>query len=164
MCRQLTWALVGLLWLAAPASAQLRDLVGAATKARVVRVIDGDTVEAIPDGEKRAIRVRLDGIDTPERGEPFTSAARRLTRVLVFDKTVTLRGTDVDRYGRLVARVIGPDGDTSLKLVSAGLACHYTRYSSDAVLAAAAAEARRTGKGFWAAGAGLLPRCARTDP
>jgi hypothetical protein len=49
--------------------------------------------------------------------------------------------------------------DASLELVRAGLACHYTKYSSDQVLARAEADARRDGKGFWATGA-QRPRCS----
>lgn len=139
--------------------AQVRELVGATFEGRVVSVIDGDTVDVVPAGERRAIRVRLDGVDAPERGEPFGDAATRSARVLLFDQVARVEGRDVDAYGRLVARVLVRGRDASVELVRAGLACHYTRSASDAVLARAEAEARQAGRGFWMPGASR-PRCA----
>jgi endonuclease YncB( thermonuclease family) len=141
------------------ASAQVRDLVGVAFDANIVSIVDGDTVDVILAGQKRRIRIRLEGIDAPERGEPFSAAATRSTRVLLFDQRARIEGRDVDRYGRLVARISVHGNDASVELISAGLACHYTQYSSDAVLARAEAEARRAGTGFWASGA-ARPNCA----
>lgn len=141
------------------ASAQVRDLVGVVFDANVVSIVDGDTVDVILAGQKRRIRIRLEGIDAPERGEPFSATATRSARVLLFDQRTRIEGRDVDRYGRLVARISVHGNDTSVELVKAGLACHYTQYSSDAVLARAEAEARRAGRGFWASGA-ARPNCA----
>lgn len=150
-----------LLFVATGGAAQIRDLVGVEFQARIVSVVDGDTVDAIPAGEQRAIRIRLEGVDTPERGEPFSDAARRFTRVMLFDQSATFDGRDVDRYGRLVARIRVGRQDASLALLEAGLACHYTQYSADRMLAAAEAKARREGQGFWASGAGK-PRCTES--
>ena len=120
------------------------DLTG-----RVTRVFDGDTLELIlPDG--RGVRVRLEGIDCPERRQPFSNVSRNFTRQLAFDRTVTVKVHDVDRYGRLVARVTSDGKDLSWELVSAGLAWHYTRYSNDPKLAAAEAEAKKNRRGMWA--------------
>jgi hypothetical protein len=105
------------------------------------------------------LKVRLEGIDCPERGEPYSTQARNKTRVMLFDKSATFRGTDVDRYGRLVARITVAGLDTSIQLVRDGLACHFTRYSSDSALATAQRDAQRLGFGFWAAGA-PKPACA----
>ncbi len=135
----------------ADAQASLRALVGQTLLGRVTSVVDGDTVDVrLADGT--AMRVRLEGIDAPERGAPFSAQARSAARVSLFDKPVSLRATDVDKYGRLVARITANGRDSSLDLVRAGLACHYTRYSSDAALATAQIEARRQGVGFWAKG------------
>ncbi len=137
--------------------AELLPFVNRSTSGSVTSVTDGDTVRVrLDDG--RSISVRLDGIDAPETSEPFSTAARNAVRVLLFDKRVQVNGTDVDRYDRLVARVVVNGQDSSLELVSAGLACHFTRYSSDPVLAGAEREARNAGRGFWAAGA-QKPAC-----
>jgi endonuclease YncB( thermonuclease family) len=150
---------VALLVLGGGALAQNRELIGIRTQARVVSVIDGDTVDAVLEGERRPVRIRLEGVDAPERGESFSDAARRFARVLLFDKRVEIEGRDVDRYGRLVARVLVGSRDSSLELVTSGLACHYTAFSADPRLAAAETDARSRGVGFWALRTGR-PRCA----
>jgi endonuclease YncB( thermonuclease family) len=156
-------------WLVAPgapaglAQEPLRALVGTSFTARVVTVIDGDTIDVVRPGRPARLRVRLEGIDSPESGEAFSQVARARTRVLAFDKDVRVVGRDVDRYGRLVARVVVTDGatitDVSVALVAEGLACHYRLYSADPALARAEAQARAAGRGFWAPGASK-PSCA----
>ena len=123
----------------------------------VARVVDGDTIDVRTPGAREAIRIRLDGIDTPERGEPFATVATRFTRAEAFGRAVRLRGTDVDRYGRLVARVTLDGSDLSVSLVRAGLACVYRKYTRDPVLYGAEAEARSARRGFW--GSAQQPRC-----
>lgn len=140
------------------AQPDLRRYVGATINAAVTSIVDGDTVH-VALGDGATITIRLDGIDSPERGEPFSDRATRETRVLLLTKQVQVRGTDVDRYGRLVARLVVDGVDVSTQLVRDGLACHFTRYSSDATLAAAQREAQQRGAGFWAAGA-QKPACA----
>lgn len=139
-------------------SASLRALVGTTTTGLVTRVLDGDTFDVRLDGRPGTVRVRLFGIDAPERGEPYSNVALRQARTLLFDQRVTLAGQDVDRYGRLVARVTAGGRDVATALLDAGLACHFTRYSNDPGLAQAEANARARGVGFWAAGA-PKPRC-----
>lgn len=134
------------------------DLVGRTVDARVIGVVDGDTLDVLVSNSKRQLRVRLDGIDTPENGEPFSRQAKNFTRVLAFDQQVRVIGKDVDRYERLVARVVAGGMDLSLSIVSAGLACHFLKYSSDDTLAAAESTARSGRLGFWATGA-QQPRC-----
>ena len=128
---------------------------------QVTSVVDGDTVHVKLDSGP-ALTVRLDGIDTPETGEPFSTQARNATRVLLFDKHVQVRGADVDRYNRLIARITLGDADSSIELVRTGLACHFTRYSSDRALAAAQVEARVNGRGFWAPSA-QKPACVAAN-
>ena len=73
--------------------------------AKVVRVIDGDTIE-IQHGKMKE-RVRYIGIDTPERGQPFYKEAKEYNQKLLSDNLVTLK-MDVqlrDKYGRLLAYV-----------------------------------------------------------
>ena len=126
-------------------------VLGSEFSARVVSVADGDTLDVVTSDRGR-IRIRLEGIDCPERGEPFSGVARNLTRQLAFDKTVQLKVFDVDRYGRLVARVTSEGKDLSLELVSAGLASHYTVFSFDPKLEAAEQRARKERRGMWVNG------------
>ena len=133
-----------------------QDLVGRHVEARVVRIADGDTLEAIPVGESRPIRIRLQGVDAPELGEVFSREAMALVRSLLFDQRVRVEGHDIDRYGRLIARMIRGDADASVHLVRAGLACH--AYAYDAALAREESQARAGRVGFWATSA-KKPEC-----
>jgi endonuclease YncB( thermonuclease family) len=143
------------------APAAQRNLVGVTFEAHIVSIVDGDTMNVVRAGERTEFRVRLYGVDAPERGEPFYAVATRATRVLLFDQMATLIGQDVDQFGRLVARVAVDGTDASRALLQSGLACHLTEFSSDGDLAAAQERARAEGRGFWATGA-QRPRCAFT--
>jgi endonuclease YncB( thermonuclease family) len=114
----------------------------------VILVADGDTVVVRRD-DRRTVRVRLEGVDCPERGQPFARRARQLTAGLVLRRRVEVRGLEYDRHGRLVARVRVEGRDLSLELVRAGLAWHYARLSSDADLARAERAARVARLGLW---------------
>jgi endonuclease YncB( thermonuclease family) len=126
--------------------------LGSSFSARVVSVTDGDTLDVVT-ADKRRVRIRLEGIDCPERGEPFSNVARNFTRQLAFDKTVQVKVRDVDRYGRLVARMTSEGKDLSLELVNAGLARHYTVFSFDQKLEAAQQQAQQARRGMWRDGA-----------
>jgi hypothetical protein len=71
--------------------------------ARCVAVLDGDTIEVLREGWRT--RIRLEGIDCPERGQPFSRRAKQFTSGLVFGRDVDVRPKGLDRYGRTVARV-----------------------------------------------------------
>lgn len=115
---------------------------------KVVGVADGDTLVVL-DGTT-PVRVRLHGIDCPERGQAFGAAAKRLASSLAFGKAVTVRPHGKDRYGRLLGEVVLPDGRVlNRELVAAGMAWHYVRYSDDAALAKAEQQARRARVGVW---------------
>lgn len=89
--------------------------------AKVVGVTDGDTITIHRDG-RRQQRVRVHGIDTPERCQPFGTRAREFTAELVFGRTVAVRDHGHDRYGRTIADVGLPGGcDLGRELVWAGL-------------------------------------------
>src|SRR5207245_7663620 len=113
---------------------------------RVVGITDGDTIKVMHNG--RAEKIRLHGIDCPEKGQPFGTKAKEFTSAMVFGKTVTVRVTDTDRYGRTVADVILPDGRVlNRELVAAGLALWYQRYSHDKSLGQVEADGRADRRG-----------------
>ena len=118
---------------------------------RVVAIIDGDTLTVLRD--RQQVRIRLHGIDTPERRQPFYARARQLAGALAHEESVRVEPTDVDRYGRTVAVVILPDGRSlNEELVRAGLAWWYFRYApADHRLERLQREARQGGRGLWSA-------------
>jgi endonuclease YncB( thermonuclease family) len=156
--RVLTWALPSLVactLLVAAAAAE--EFAG-----RVVGVTDGDTLTVLR--ARHPERVRLRGVDAPERRQAYGDRARRFTADLAFDRTVTVRGTGRDRNGRLLGDVILPDGRSlNQELVRAGYAWWFRKYSRDAHLARLEEEARASRRGLWADEAPLAPWAYRTN-
>lgn len=116
---------------------------------RVVNVHDGDTLTALDAGNVQH-KVRLEGIDAPELGQPFGRVARDRLAELAKGKEATIREHGKDRYGRVLASVDVAGDDLGRRLVAEGLAWHYTRYSKDAGLSAAERDARSAKSGLWA--------------
>lgn len=114
----------------------------------VVKVIDGDTFEMKVGNEK--FRVRLFGIDSPERGQAFNVKAREFTASLIADREVTVIIRNKDRYGRFVGDVYRDDGlYINSEIVKAGYAWHFTRYSNDPALGRLEQEAQQARRGLW---------------
>ena len=74
----------------------------------VVSVLDGDTIEVLHNN--RAERIRLSGIDCPEKAQAYGQKAKHAASALTFGKDVTLRTHGTDKYGRTLADVLLPDG------------------------------------------------------
>ena len=116
---------------------------------RVVRVLDGDTIDVLVP-EKTIVRVRLAGIDAPERGQPFGRKATQAVRDMAAGKTVRIASQSKDRYGRTIGEAFLPDGRSlNRELVRLGLAWQYRQYSDDQELANLEAEARKATRGLW---------------
>jgi micrococcal nuclease len=109
------------------------DLEQALIRGRCVGVTDGDTIKVLTT-TKEQIRVRIAFIDAPEKGQAFGQRAKQAMSALVFGKEVELRPHTIDRYGRLVARVIVGGQDTGLELLKAGLCWVYQKYVAQAPL------------------------------
>jgi endonuclease YncB( thermonuclease family) len=116
----------------------------------VVAVTDGDTLRVLRDGREQ--RIRLYGVDAPERAQPYSQRAKQLASSLVFGKVVRVQALETDKYGRTVARILLPDGsDLGHELVRAGLAWWYEQYArDDRTLASLERDARRARRGLWA--------------
>lgn len=124
----------------------LADVVGRAS------VIDGDTIEI------HGQRIRLHGIDAPEKGQPCFDATNRPYRCgqkaamaleeFIGQSPVTCQEKDVDRYGRNVASCRARGEDIELWLVRSGHAFAYRRYSSDYI--GAEQDAKNNRRGIWA--------------
>jgi len=120
-------------------------LVGTVTK-----VVDGDTIDVqLSSGP---IRVRLHGVDTPERGQPGGKEATGALTGLVQGKEVEIEPFSQDRYDRMIGIVYRGDLNVNLELVRRGHAWAYRRYmrKEDSELCIAEAAARTAKKGLWA--------------
>ena len=119
-----------------------------AWQGKVVGISDGDTITVLHNnkGEK----VRLYGIDTPEKRQDFGNKAKQFTSNMVFGKTVEVEPVTKDRYGRTVGLVYINDQCLNEELVRAGFAWVYIQYCKKAICAdwgriEAAAKANKTG-------------------
>jgi len=103
---------------------------------QVVGVTDGDTLTVRSDSGV-ATRIRLWGIDAPEKRQAYGNVSKRYLSSLAFGKRVRVLVRDTDRYGRNVSEIILPDGrNANQEMVRAGYAWWYRRYApDDAVLA-----------------------------
>jgi endonuclease YncB( thermonuclease family) len=123
-------------------------LLAADFTGRVVGISGGDTISALHDG--RAEKIRLNGIDCPEKRQAFGQRAKQLTSKLVFGKDVTVKTFGHDKYRRTLGDVILPDGRIlNQQLVKAGLAWWYEKYSKDMLLKGLEAEAGTVKRGLW---------------
>ena len=124
----------------------------------VVGVADGDTLAVLTDG-KRQVRVRLAGIDAPERRQPYGTRARQALAALAFSRSAQVEVEDIDRFERPVGRVRVGGRDVNAEMVRRGAAWVYVRYNRDPTLVPLEAEARAAKRGLWA-----LPEGERIPP
>lgn len=136
--------LFGRLYQASPPSPAQSDFTG-----RCVGVTDGDTIRVLHAGREE--RVRLFGIDCPERGQAYHSATREFTSELALGRTLRVQWRGRDRYGRVLGWVELPDGRIlNVEIVRAGMGWWYRRYAPDSrELASAEREARSARRGLW---------------
>lgn len=115
---------------------------------RVVRVLDGDTIEVLSASQERH-RIRLANIDAPEKSQAFGQRSRQNLTKLVAGRHVTVEVQDTDRYGRQIGRVVADGVEANTEQVRAGMAWVYTRYNQNRRLPAIEAEAKREQFGLW---------------
>jgi len=123
-------------------------------KGRVVGVADGDTITVL-DANRMQHRIRLSGIDAPEKKQPFGQKSKQSLSDMVYRKEVGVLWEKKDRYGRILGKVLTPAGDVNLAQIKAGMAWHYKRYMADQPIkdqlfyADEEVTAKRTRKGLW---------------
>ena len=123
---------------------------------RVVRVLDGDTIEVMDS--RKAVRIRLVNIDAPEKKQDYGRWSTDMMKSLVAGKTVTVTYFQRDRYGRILGQVYAPDGmNVNHFMVRAGAAWVYEQYNTDPVLPVLQGEARQQKRGLWADSAPVPP-------
>ncbi|HBJ35564.1 MAG TPA: nuclease, partial [Planctomycetaceae bacterium] len=122
---------------------------------KVVSVADGDTVTVLVNKEQ--VRVRLEGIDAPESNQSFGARAKQALSGLVFGKTVTIKKTGTDRFGRTLGVIMVGDLDANAKMIEDGWAWHYKQYNQENRLAQLEDAARQAKRGLWADPSPLAP-------
>ncbi|MCK6423937.1 MAG: thermonuclease family protein [Burkholderiaceae bacterium] len=154
--RRRTLTALGLsLWVASTAAAATATAEPWQIEGEVVRVADGDTL-TLRDAQQQLHRIRLAGIDAPERRQAWGPQAREALTRAARRQPVRAACHKHDRYGRAVCTLHRDGHDLGLNLLRAGLAWHYLAYrheqSADeaAAYAQAEAQARRSAQGLWA--------------
>jgi endonuclease YncB( thermonuclease family) len=122
---------------------------------RVVAVADGDTVTVL-DGVSAEHKVRLSGIDAPEKAQPFGQRSKESLSRLSFGKQAEVRWSKTDRYGRIVGKLVVGGKDVCLEQIRRGMAWHYEKYANEQPerdrieYARSHDEAKRIKLGLWA--------------
>lgn len=117
-------------------------------KGKAVKIIDGDTFDLLVGSTVH--RIRLAGIDAPERKQDFSFASKQLLGQLCTNQLLTVVVTDVDRNKRKIADVYDVQKKwINKELVLQGMAWHYKQYSSNKELANAELLARKKRVGLW---------------
>lgn len=125
---------------------------------RVVKVSDGDTVTVLEEreGDKTQVKVRLDGIDAPEKSQPFGEYCRKNLAAKVAGKEISVRVRKLDRYGRSIGNIeFQGGGSVNLQQVKEGCAWFYRQYAREherserELYEAAESKARADKVGLW---------------
>jgi endonuclease YncB( thermonuclease family) len=121
---------------------------------RVVGITDGDTLTLL-DTTNSQHKIRLAGIDTPEKGQPFGQVCKQSLSDLVFNQPVDIQWDKLDRYGRVIGKVVKNGTDVNLEQIKSGCAWHYKKYQNEQSPAdrekysSAETNARAARSGLW---------------
>lgn len=121
---------------------------------RVVSIADGDTLTLL-DATNTQHKIRLSGIDSPEKGQPFGQVCKKSLSDLAYDHVVAVESSKLDRYGRVIGKVLVNGEDANLEQVRRGCGWHYKKYQNEQILDDrlsynAAEESARAGRvGLW---------------
>ena len=121
---------------------------------RVVRVTDGDTIVVLDQGNTQH-KIRLTGIDAPERKQAFGTKSKEHLSDSVAGKFVVVEYDKRDRYLRILGKVLLSDQDMNLEQIRAGMAWHYKKYQGEQppsdreLYSEAEIEAKEAKRGLW---------------
>lgn len=130
------------------------SIEAATISGKVVSVADGDTITVLDDSNTQH-KIRLAGIDAPEKKQPFGNVSKQSLSELVYGKQVSVDYNKQDRYGRTVGKVIIDGIDVNLEQVKRGLAWFYKKYQNEQPLKdrldylQAQEDAEKTKVGLW---------------
>jgi|TARA_R110001606_G_scaffold366348_1_gene521445 micrococcal nuclease len=117
----------------------------------VIAITDGDTIKVLSNDNEH-LKIRLAGIDAPERKQPFGTKSKIMLADLIGNERVNLDCPDKDRYGRLICDISLTDGtDINLSMVANGGAWVYSAYNNDIDYIHTEEEAKANKLGLWGA-------------
>ena len=116
--------------------------------AKVIAVMDGDTVMVLKETQK--VKIRLANIDAPEKGQDFGKESRQALLNMVLKKQVRVNSRAIDDYGRVVAELSVDGCSVNEEQVRSGMAWEYSHFHSDKNFIALQSEAQGARRGLWA--------------
>lgn len=125
-------------------------------RGKVVSVADGDTFTLLTD-QKVQYKIRLHGIDAPEKAQDFGTVAKTYLSDLVFGKVVEVEPKDVDQYGRTIGMVTVDGKNVNEELLIAGLVWHYAYYDKNPLWAKLQEQAKAAKLGLWSMASPVAP-------
>lgn len=129
---------------------------------RIVGIADGDTLTLL-DATNTQHKIRLAGIDSPEKAQPFGKVCKQSLADLAFDRTAQIDWNKLDRYGRVIGKVLVNGQDVNLEQIRRGCAWHYKQYQNEQSLedrlsyAKAEDKARAEKVGLWTENGAVAP-------
>ncbi len=122
---------------------------GEIIQGKVIGIVDGDTFDLLNDSNK-TYRIRMEGIDAPEKGMPYYQVSKKYLGSLCFGQRVTVKITQAESGNRKIGlKYISAGTELSHEMIRAGLAWHFVKYNSDRDLAALEQQARKERRGLW---------------
>lgn len=114
----------------------------------VIRIVDGDTFDLLTT-DKKVMRIRMYGIDCPERKQDFYQAAKNALSRYIFKKEILVKITGYDRNRRSIAIIYCNGQNINLVMIKNGFAWHFSKYLPDINFAQAEKQARMAKAGLW---------------
>ncbi len=116
--------------------------------AKVIAVMDGDTVLVLRGDQK--LKVRMANIDAPEKDQAFGKQSRDSLLEMVGRKQVQIDSQAVDQYGRLIGQIKVDGRDVNQEQVKRGMAWEYSHYHTDKTYIGLQSDAQQARRGLWA--------------
>lgn len=114
---------------------------------QVIDVLDGDTVKLRSDWH--IYKIRLAGIDAPEKQQAYGVQSKIYLEHLIADKDVSIKVLSCDQYGRYVGKIYLNGKDINGEMIRSGYAWHYNHFDSNPVYAGFMLDAQRSNRGLW---------------
>lgn len=114
---------------------------------QVIDVLDGDTVKLRSDWH--IYKIRLAGIDAPEKQQAYGVQSKIYLEHLIADKDVSIKVLSCDQYGRYVGKIYLNGKDINGEMIRSGYAWHYYHFDSNPVYAGFMLDAQRSNRGLW---------------
>lgn len=117
-------------------------------KGKVIKITDGDTFVLLT-GSKEQIKIRLHGIDAPEKKQDYGTVSKNYLSNLVFKKDIIIEYKNRDRYGRRIGIAFMEGVNVNEKMLSEGMAWHFKKYDTNSQWSVLESKAKEEKKGLW---------------